>query len=143
MKIIKNLFLIVMILFFKQLSFAQKLSSKEEIDAARYNFIEKRLEMTEVQSQKFWPIYNDYLDQKKVLKKAIRKLKVQEYTNAASDEELSADLKRYFELRQQDLQLEQSYFAKFAKIISVRQLAELIKAERAFIQLLYKKIENE
>lgn len=114
----------------------------EKIEQAKYNYIGQRLELTPEQEQKFWPVYNDYSDKKKGIKKAIRKLKSQEFANAATDEELKSDIEKLFELKQQDLNLEKAYYEKFLKIISPRQTIALVKAEREFIKILYKKLDD-
>lgn len=117
-------------------------AQREKIEQAKYNFIGQQLQLTVEQEQKFWPVYNDYSDKKKGIKKAIRKLKSQEFANAATDEELKSDITKLFELKQQDLNLEKEYYEKFLKIISPRQTIALVKAEREFIKMLYKKLDE-
>ena len=117
-------------------------TQREKIEQAKYNFIGQKLQLSEEQEVKLWPVYNDYSDKKKSIKKAIRKLKSDEFTNAATDEELKNDITKLFELKQQDLNLEKEYYEKFLKIISPRQTVALIKAEREFVKMLYKKLDD-
>lgn len=118
-------------------------AEREKIAQAKVAFITQKLRLLTEQEQKFWPVYNDYSDRKKVLRKSIRLLKMDQFANATTDEELKADIKKMFELKQQELDLENEYYNKFLKILTPRQVVELVKAERAFIKILYKKLEEE
>ncbi len=118
-------------------------AKKEEIQQAKMAFIAEKITLLPEQEQKFWPVYNDYTDRKKAIRKAIRLLKMVEFANATTDEALKADIDKMFGLKQEELNLEKEYYGKFLKILSARQTVELVKAERAFIKILYKKLEDE
>lgn len=120
---------------------AQDKSTK--IEAAKVAFVKDKIQLTESQEMLFWPIYNDYLDKKQDVRKLIKALKTETGALSATDEQLKVDLSRLFELRQQELALEKDYFtAKFLKVISLRQVVELQKAEKQFTLMLIKKLEE-
>ena len=52
---------ILVILFMSLPSSAAAQNQKDDLEALRVAFITKELKLTSDESQKFWPIYNEYL----------------------------------------------------------------------------------
>jgi hypothetical protein len=124
-------------------SFAQKGEvARERIETARIGFITNRLNLSSEQAPKFWPVYNDYNDKKQDIRKSLRKLKSENATLTASDNELITDMKEMLVLKQQEVDLEKDYMSKFLKVISPRQLAELYKTEKDFKEELLKVLQE-
>lgn len=138
MKIISS----ILIVFFSLLA-AQAQDKSTKIEAAKVAFVKEKIQLTENQEMLFWPIYNDYLDKKQEIRKQIKSLKTETGALSATDEQLKLDLQKLFDLRQQELMLEKEYFTlKFIKVISLRQVIELQKAEKQFTLMLIKKLED-
>lgn len=138
MKIISS----ILILFFSILTLSAQ-DKGTKIEAAKIAFIKEKIQLTESQEMVFWAVYNGYLDKKQEIRKQIKLLKTESGTLSATDEQLKSDLAKLFELRQQELLLEKEYFIlKFLKIISLRQVVELQKAEKQFTLMLIKKLED-
>lgn len=137
-----KLFSSIVIVFFSFVAVkAQDKSTK--IEAAKVAFVKEKIQLTENQEMLFWPIYNDYLDKKQEIRKQIKALKTETGALSATDEQLKLDLQKLFDLRQQELMLEKEYFTlKFIKVISLRQVVELQKAEKQFTLMLIKKLED-
>ncbi|MES2730170.1 MAG: Spy/CpxP family protein refolding chaperone [Bacteroidota bacterium] len=137
-------FLLIMIgLLVSHNSFSQKGEvARERIETARIGFITNRLNLSSEQAPKFWPVYNDYNDKKQDIRKSLRKLKSENATLTASDNDLLADMKEMLNLKQQEVDLEKDYMSKFLKVISARQLAELYKTERDFKEELLKVLQE-
>lgn len=132
---------IVIVFFSFVAALAQDKSTK--IEAAKVAFVKEKIQLTENQEMLFWPIYNDYLDKKQEIRKQIKSLKTETGALSATDEQLKFDLQKLFDLRQQELMLEKEYFTnKFIKVISLRQVVELQKAEKQFTLMLIKKLEE-
>jgi hypothetical protein len=51
-----------------------------------------------------------------------------------------ANIKETLNLQQKEVDLEREYMSKFLKVINVRQLAELYKAEQVFTQMLIQRL---
>ncbi len=68
MKQLLHIFIFLFVL--SNTSIAQR--DKDKIEALRMNFITKKLDLTINESEKFWPIYNEYNDKLKAIKKKIR-----------------------------------------------------------------------
>ncbi|MCS6833275.1 MAG: hypothetical protein NZ521_06855, partial [Flammeovirgaceae bacterium] len=76
---------------------------------------------------KFWAVYEKYENEKKALRRQLRK-----HTQgllAKSDEQLKKDLDVLLDLRQKEIEIERKYMNEFLKVIHIRQVAALYHAE--------------
>lgn len=112
----------------------------ERIEAARVAFLTNRLNLTTEQAQKFWPIYNEYDAKRRGLRKRINGRQKELATLA--DNQLQPAIDDFFAARQEELNLDKEYAAKFQKVISLRQTILLYRSEREFTKLLLRKIEE-
>lgn len=112
----------------------------QKIDNAKIGLITNRLNLSTEQSQQFWPVYNDFDSKKKDIKKQLRRLIVETNTLTTPDEKILANIKETLNLQQKEVDLEREYMSKFLKVINVRQLAELYKAEQVFTQMLIQRL---
>jgi len=149
MKSILNLFGIVLIALGANFANAQTTQNKaekqkmhmerrERVDSAKTAFITERLSLTPQQSEKFFPLYKEYNDKRKGLRKEQNSLKSQSGNLTATDDQLKADMNKLLDLRQKEVNLDKEYFEKFQKVISIRQLAELYHSESLFTRELIK-----
>lgn len=120
-------------------SYAQD-GGHQKIENAKIGLITNRLNLTPEQSQQFWPVYNEFDDRKKEIRKQMRKLIVETNTLTTPDEKILANLKETLNLQQKEVDLEREYMNKFLKVVNVRQLAELYKAEQMFTQMLIQRL---
>jgi Spy/CpxP family protein refolding chaperone len=102
--------------------------------------ITNRLNLSTEQSQQFWPVYNEFDGKKKDIRKQMRRLIVETNTLTTPDEKILANIKETLNLQQREVDLEREYMNKFLKVINVRQLAELYKAEQVFTQMLIQRL---
>ena len=114
----------------------------EKIDAARTAFMTDKINLSTEQSQKFWPLYNEYDAKRQQLRKKSRTLK-EKNLEAMSDAELKEGINNMMEGRQQELNLEKEYLEKFQRVISLRQVATMYKAEKEFMKVLIKKLNDD
>ena len=112
----------------------------QKIDNAKIGLITNRLNLSTEQSQQFWPVYNDFDSKKKDIRKHMRRLIVETNTLTTPDEKILANIKETLNLQQKEVDLEREYMSKFLKVINVRQLAELYKAEQVFTQMLIQRL---
>jgi hypothetical protein len=112
----------------------------ERIQAARVAFLTSRLNLNTSQAQQFWPIFNEFEGARRKIRKQIRKLSVDNALTDASEEQMKADLRKYFQLKQEELDLEKTFSERFLKVISGRQLAEFYRSEKEFTKLLLKRL---
>jgi Spy/CpxP family protein refolding chaperone len=134
---------LLILLFIFQQAFSQKkdkTEDRENLRNARVGMITNRLNLTSEQAPKFWVIFNDYDEEIKEVRFKIRKLTEDAGSLAASDEKITKNINQIFDLKQKEVDIEKEYYNKFRKVISIRQYAELKRTEKAFNQLLIKRL---
>ena len=110
-----------------------------QLENAKIAFITNRVSLTQEQAQKFWPVYNEFSTKRRELNKSARLLR-RDITESMSDAQIRDNITQSFALRQQELTLEKDYFDKFQKFISLRQVAQLLNAERDFTREVIKRV---
>ncbi len=118
-------------------------ATNEKVEALKIAFITKRLNLTPEESQKFWPTYNQYEEEKKQVRKAsigsIKELKEDgELTNTEAETAIS----KYIEFKAKDLDLTKKYVAEFRKILPATKVAKLVTAEDHFKKMLMKQAQQ-
>lgn len=108
-------------------------SKREKIDALRATFISKKVNFSNEESIKFWPLYNEMNDKLEANRKAFR----QQYNaktnyNFITDKEAEAYLNAELNLKQKEFELYKEYYEKFKKILPVKKVAALRRAEEDF-----------
>lgn len=141
-----NIKSLITLFFLLQLSFVfgqqnqqNRKEKKEQINAARVGYITQQIHLTEEQSTKFWPIYNEYSEKRRSIKKELKKsLKDKDLANI-QEEDAKKLLDNIKSLKDQERLLNEEYEPKLLQVISYKQLVQLIKAEREFIKMLHNK----
>jgi hypothetical protein len=108
---------------------------QKRIEAARAAYITERLGLTPEEAEKFWPVYKEFSDKRKVLR--------QQYVEAkksGQNEETLLDLQ--LKTRQQELDLEKDYSGRLMKVISAQKLVNLRGAEHDFNRLIVRQIQQ-
>ena len=113
---------------------------KEKIDSAKAIFITQRLDLSEDQFRKFWPVYHQFHDRKKVIRQSLRTLKMAQRNGLATDDQVIENIKRMLQLKKEDVAIEETYINKIIGILSPKQIADLYKAENDFIKMLRERI---
>lgn len=122
---------------------AQPVSKRDKIEALRVAFISEKVNFTTTEGQQFWPLYNEYNDKLENARKSFRQqyIKEKDYT-AATDKEAEAYLNAELALKQKEYELYKEYFEKFKKILPVKKVALLRRAEEEFKKELIKNIKG-
>jgi len=110
-----------------------------QIENAKIAFITNRISLTQEQAQKFWPLYNEFSARRRELNRNNRLLR-RDITPDMTDVQIRDNITQSFTGRQQELNLEKEYFEKFQKVISLRQVAQLLNAERDFTKEVIKRV---
>ncbi len=129
------LFFFLLLLVSNEL-FAQSSSTtqKEDIEAQRVGFITKELQLTAQEAEEFWPIYNKYRKELIPFRKGRSGMLMANKVNfdTMSDEELSKVIDNEFDFRQKELDLTRRYNAEFKKVLTIKKVAKLYRAEQLF-----------
>lgn len=122
---------------------AQNQAALQKIEAARIALITERLELTPEQAEKFWPIYREYSDKQREVRKEFQELKQNFDPGLASEEESQKILDQGYQIKERLLELDRTYSQRMQQIVSTRQLMNLRKAEEDFRNMLMKRIREE
>ena len=118
---------------------AAKAERLTQLDNARIAFFTSRLSLTQDQAQRFWPLYNEFIARRRELNRTGRPLK-REQIEVLSDQQIRDNITQTYNTRQQELNLEKDYFDRFQKVLSLRQVAELLAAERDFTKEVVRRV---
>ena len=124
-KIFSKLFLVgaILLLLFVQNANAQR---NEQIRKLKVDFVTGQMSLTQQQTQKFLPLFNRYLDDLLVYKRALRKMEEKPDPAHQTEERKKANAKI--------LEITDRYKGDFLKIITPQQYASMQKAEREFFK---------
>jgi hypothetical protein len=111
----------------------------EKIKAYRVAVFTEILNLSSEEAQGFWPIYNEYLDKRESLQK---ELKMTRQIDGMNDNEVEDYIKKYFELRNKELDLEKDLTQKLRKVLPLRKIAKIPVAEREFREALVQKLQE-
>ncbi len=113
---------------------------RENVEAAKVAFLTDKMGLTAEQSQKFWPLYNEYEAKRRDLVRAYRS-GYREDVDQLSEQEAKARVDGMFVTREKELELEKEYVARYQRVISPNQIIKLYRSEREFTKLLLQKLE--
>ncbi len=111
----------------------------ERLAQYRAEVFTRVLRLTPEEAQGFWPLYNEFLDRREQLQQEYKMVKQEDQM---SDNEVEEHIKRYFERKQRDLDLEKDLSQKLRKVLPLRKVAKIPMAEREFREALIKRLQE-
>jgi hypothetical protein len=137
--------LIILFLLVSSAVLAQKNQGRPDvhrIKAIKIGIITEKLQLSESQAERFWPLYNVYSDERAEVNRNIRqKIKGNSESNMSDSESLKRQ-DEILDLKEKDIQIERKYRDKFLKIISPKQYSDLLEAEHQFNKMLIEKLKE-
>ena len=122
---------------------AQSGTKRDKIDALRVSFISSKVSLTTQENQLFWPLYNEYNDKADNIKKSFRQQFVKDVDfNTLSDKEAEAYLIAELLVKQKEYELSKEYYEKFKKVLPIKKIALIRRAEDDFKKELIKNIKG-
>ncbi len=123
-------------------SFAQNSDKHERIKALKVSFITEKLELSSVEAEKFWPIYNTYDSQIHDLRHQEKRLFREKYSadgvkNQLSEVESEKLIKTYNEVRDKRHLLEKQMMYALVKRIPATKIVFLPEVEDDFSRMLF------
>lgn len=115
---------------------------REEIQAQKIAFITQELRLTPQEAEKFWPVYNEYDEQRKQYEKGQLE---QVYGDVPelellTDKEVDSIMLSKLDREQKMVDLRADYYVKFKKVLPVKKVYMLQKAEMDFKRILLDRI---
>jgi len=124
---------VAFLLFLSSTSVAQP-PGADDIEARRIGFITHELQLTPDEAKVFWPVYNKYNDEMNVLRKdrATELLSAKINFDSMSDDEVSKLIDNELNSRQKEIDIQRKYTVEFKKVLPVKKVAKLYRAEQMF-----------
>ncbi len=124
---------------------AQRPSRLEQLNAQRVAFITEKLQLTPEEAQVFWPVYNEYRQERNKLElKKINLLK--DYAanrNTLTDKEIEKIADQYVQIEKEETDLLLQYHEKIKKVLPIKKVMMLYRVERQFQAFLLKQLRDQ
>jgi hypothetical protein len=135
----KYIYLIAIIATISLNAMAQK---GERLEAMKIGFITERLNLSSDEAKVFWPVYNKFTDDMKKLRQSSKGKISEEMADmpAMTDAEAEKVLNDMVNFKIQEADLLKKYAAEFKKVLPVKKVVLLFKAENDFKRELLKKL---
>ena len=141
MKDLKKILIIALLMVSVIGTNAQKESKREKMEALKIAFITEKLDLTKEESQKFWPVFNQYQKDKKAISERKKGDKKPDF-DSMSDSEIENFIDSKLVKAQNLLNLRKEYLGEFKKVLPIRKVAKLIQAERNFKREVLKRLKQ-
>ena len=125
----KNILLLTLILF-STISFSQ--DKHEQIQALKVALITEELNLSEIEAQKFWPIYNAFEEKNSQLRKDSREKRKSIDFETISDSEAKTLLKELNVMSNKKNDIHNKYISDLQKVLPAKKVLLLNKAENEF-----------
>ena len=136
----KLLLSISFLLGFAALNIAQTTESEEasrkRIEASKVAYMTSYLDLSTIEAEKFWPVYNEYQAKSKALREQWGKRKDYDQMTEA---EASSMLDKYMDISAKRSTLKLDYMKRFRTILSDKKVLMLNRAESDFRKQVVKK----
>lgn len=117
----------------------QEAQKMERIQSQKIAFISTKLNLSVEEAQEFWPVYNEFNNKRRALKK---EKKSKEDITAMSESEAEKFLDQMITTREKDLDLQKEYLLKFKEILPSKKVVHLLKLENRFKKEIIQDIEK-
>jgi Spy/CpxP family protein refolding chaperone len=112
---------------------------REKIEAQKVAFITKELNLTVQESQKFWPIYNEYWDKMENLRDGDMLARA---GSELSDEKARELINKFLDREENELKLKKQLYNDLRNVLPPTKIVKLHRAEMQFKQKLLEHIKN-
>ncbi len=135
----KYIYLLVIVATISLNAMAQK---GERLETMKIGFITERLNLSSDEAKVFWPVYNKFTDDMKKLRQSSKGKISEEMADmsAMTDAEAEKVLNDMVNFKIQEADLLKKYAAEFKKVLPVKKVVLLFKAENDFKRELLKKL---
>lgn len=138
----RTFILFSLLLLFSIKSFAQtdKVEKLKQLQKQKINYFNERLNLSDQEARKFWPVYNDYQNRKNLIAQERRSTTTYFLKNSEnmSEEEISELLEKYINYEQRETKLLEVYTNKFREFLPEKKVIKVFILEVQFRQWLLK-----
>jgi len=139
----KRIILVSILFIYTTIATAQSTNQtqrREKLEAMRNAYITSQMNLTPEESQKFWPIYNEFHKELDNLERPLKTLG--KTIDQMSEEEAKQLIYKELELENKRYTINKKYADKFLVIISAKKLIKLKQAERDFKKMMIEQLKS-
>lgn len=147
-KMMKTTGFVSIILLFAGMASAQKgqrmMDKKDKAEAMKIGFITNKLNLSEDEAKRFWPVYNQYQDELSSLRQKRRgdRREAKQDFDQLSDKEVEKVVDDEIVFRQSELDIIKKYHAQFKQVLPIKKVARLYQAEEDFKKELLRQLKD-
>ncbi|HNP49876.1 MAG TPA: hypothetical protein PKL85_13620 [Bacteroidia bacterium] len=118
--------------------------ARERLESLKVGFLTQRLNLTTEEAKAFWPVYNKYQDELEQMRKSRRENLMNAKLNfdEMSDADVEKTIDNELMFRQNELDVQKKYNPQFKKVLPIKKVAKLYKAEEDFKRKLIDMIQD-
>jgi Spy/CpxP family protein refolding chaperone len=118
---------------------------REKFRSMKIAYFTERLELTPEEAEKFWPVYNQFENEKKELKHDhyIRPKKMDQQLEELSDEEVEEIMDNMIDARKREAQLSAEFHEDLKDILPPKKIMKLYITEIQFREHMLRRIRDE
>ena len=120
----------------------QNTRAEAKLEAARIALITERLNLTPEQAQQFWPVYNQFAQERRRIQEQYKTTRQQYDMQNLTEEQGKRLMKAGMDTKQAVLNLEREYAGKLNEVVSAKQMMALRKAEDDFRSMIIRRLEQ-
>jgi len=136
-------FIVIFILCLGQTTQSQSpVNRMEKLQAQKIAFFTEKLQLSPAEAEKFWPVYNDYINRKNKLDEESKGLMryIARNSDNMSENEINESMEKYLRLQEQLYQLFAEYHKKYQQILTPAKVMKIYIAENQFKVVLLNQI---
>ena len=132
--------ILLMACFFCIPTFAEKRNQDNETEfrSKQQTYMAKKAELTQEESEKFFPLYFEFQDKKKEINKEAWKVAKEGRKPETTEKEYEEIIDKFFDNQETIAKLEKEYIKKYRKILSAKKVYMVYWAERKFTRNMLK-----
>lgn len=142
----KHLILILLIVGLYPAANAQDDSpgKNEQMESMKIAFITRSLNLTPKEAAAFWPVYNEFSNQIKNIRKK-EKDRTDAFKSKANPDDQESDkyIADHFNGKQQEIDITRKYISEFRKVLPAFKVAQLITLDQEFKKQLLMKMKRQ
>jgi hypothetical protein len=135
-----NRLVLIIFLFVTTISFAQRNQDWEKINTLKVAFITEKLSLSSKEAQDFWPVYNEYQENRNKLRKKNHDQIRGKIKDADGLTEIEAEnlLALHIKIEEEEEALDTKFLNDVSKVITAKKTLLLLRSEEEFKRQLMK-----
>ena len=143
MKTLKIYLLVLLMIAGITTASAQRQDNYQLLQQKRVEFLISKMNLSVEESQKFWPLFNEYYEKRQELSiKNREQFGDHEHLSQGTEEDYLKALNGLFDYKIKQAQLVETYYKKYLEILSAEKVYQLYRYEEEFNKALLQQLKD-